>query len=677
MYGVQANGTITSLPGALTTFTSTVATDPTAQYVTNILQGRTVTTTTGTNSGTNGVILSNTLTTITVGSWSSGTPSSGAAYTVTGSNAYTTASYLPVTGCTIEPDPGLFSPAVMMAQRDKNIFALYGQYKFSGGVDAPIFPTNGMHFLAGNIGPDVNQYGSLPTTTCFGFVTATQVAGANVLTVNFAGATANSTFATGQTYSIGALGVGQYGSNATTYTSSANTTFGATSAVDNTIVIPWTTNQWAGRVVTAATGQAATIISNTATTLTTSAWWSPTVASTPVSGTVFTIQANFTSQANNSSFVITPNQISTVVAGGGHAAVITNVITAGVNFGGIPQAIAIASYTSSGAATTYTATTISETAATAAVTINSLVGKVITSGVISGVVSANSAAAVGGVLTISVANGWFVATTGATSVPPASNAVYVVSSNNIIQAVSTPYFHSFQQSNSVLPSYTIEKSLGGGDTLHNAESELYIGCRFGKYTMKLGATNTEAQFTADVVARNGTVLASPTTPSYTNENPFVFSEATVAIFGTNANQAEDIEVDIDNGLKQTYTFDQTHQLTYNTPVVRNITGKTTVVHDNLDDATYGYFTFLIVNQTQGSLQFTLAHPASGGFLPGLTPSEQVQITLSAINLSKYADDLKLEDVIMTSLDFTAFLNLAASPPTTISAVVANQQAFAY
>lgn len=657
-------------------------TDPTAQYLTGSLVGRLLSTTSGSNLQTNVVILANTLTTLTVAVWAGGTPSSGAAYTVTGTNSYTANSYLPVTGCSIEPDPGLFSPAVMMAQRDKNIFALYGQYKFAGGIDAPIFPTNGMAILAGSIGNDVNQYGSLPATTAFGYITATANAGATTFTFNYAGLAANSVFpivaANFLTLGVGALGVAQYGSNANTFTSSTNTTFTATTAVDSSIVTPWYTNQWAGRVVTSGIN-AATVISNTATTLTTTTWRANTGgAGTPSAAATFSIQANFTAQANNQSFVITPSQISTITGGAGAPYVVTLKSTGGATNGALPQAITLGQTGS--ASTTITASLVTDTAWPVAVASNAYVGKVITSQTFAGVVTANSAATAGGTITIDVGGGWFTGTTGASGGPPANGSTVTVSGNNVVQAVTTPYFHSIVQSNSLLPSFTIEKSLGGGDTVHNAESEQYVGIRIGKYTCKLGATNTEAQFTADVTGRNGVVLASPSVPTYTNENPFVFAECYVTLFGNNVMQAQDIEINIDNGLKQTYTFDQTHQLSYNTPVVRNITGKITVVHDNLDDASFGYFNSLLQygSQTvQGSLSMTLVHPATGAFLPGNSPSEQVQISLSAVNLSKYADDMKLEDVIMTSLDYTAFLNLGVTPPTTIGAVIANQQAFAY
>jgi hypothetical protein len=46
-------------------------------------------------------------------------------------------------------------------------------------------------------------------------------------------------------------------------------------------------------------------------------------------------------------------------------------------------------------------------------------------------------------------------------------------------------------------------------------------------------------------------------------------------------------------------------------------------------------------------------------------------------LTKYADDIKLEDVIMSSLDFEASYALSADPPSSIGAIVQNAVATAY
>lgn len=62
--------------------------------------------------------------------------------------------FLPMSGCTIEENPGLFYPQVMQGQRDLQIYPVYGQYVVSGTVDGPLFPSMGIPMLAYAIGSD-------------------------------------------------------------------------------------------------------------------------------------------------------------------------------------------------------------------------------------------------------------------------------------------------------------------------------------------------------------------------------------------------------------------------------------------------------------------------------------------------------------------------------------------
>jgi hypothetical protein len=73
------------------------------------------------------------------------------------------------------------------------------------------------------------------------------------------------------------------------------------------------------------------------------------------------------------------------------------------------------------------------------------------------------------------------------------------------------------------------------------------------------------------------------------------------------------------------------------------------------------------------MTLTLVHPAASSFSfnPGSSPNEAIQLYLSAVNLAKLADAVKLEDIIISTISFTAFLNLGANPVQTVSAVVAN------
>jgi hypothetical protein len=65
---------------------------------------------------------------------------------------------------TVNPDPGLFSPEVIMELREKQVYDMYGQYKFAGAVGGPAMPTNGIPYLVNAIGADVVSGTAAPYT---------------------------------------------------------------------------------------------------------------------------------------------------------------------------------------------------------------------------------------------------------------------------------------------------------------------------------------------------------------------------------------------------------------------------------------------------------------------------------------------------------------------------------
>jgi hypothetical protein len=221
---------------------------------------------------------------------------------------------------------------------------------------------------------------------------------------------------------------------------------------------------------------------------------------------------------------------------------------------------------------------------------------------------------------------------------------------------SVPMFsHSILQAN-VLDSLSIEKVVGG------FQSELYVGCRVNKYNLKLAATDTEAEFTADIIGKSASSQSSPDTVSILNEAPFVFAECTFTLFGTAIQVPTTIELDIDNTVKSTYSMTGAHDPAYITAMARAISGKLTPVFTSVSgDATYSYFTNYYTNSPMtGSLSIALAHPSNGG---------SITITLPAVNFKKFGDEIKLEDVVLTPLEYDAKANLASSPITTISATI--------
>ena len=139
-------------------------------------------------------------------------------------------------------------------------------------------------------------------------------------------------------------------------------------------------------------------------------------------------------------------------------------------------------------------------------------------------------------------------------------------------------------------------------------------------------------------------------------------------------QISNITIDIENGLKPTYTFNGSHDLQFLTPLTRKISGQMDVVFTSLDDATWGYFN-IMQNQIQGSLSLSFTHPVTGTGSQATPSNGAFSISLPAVNFAKYADAIKLDDVVMTTLNWEAAYSLSTA--TTISSTVTNKQYLPY
>ncbi|MGW7001432.1 phage tail tube protein [Streptomyces sp. NPDC054933] len=380
-------------------------------------------------------------------------PTFGTATTPTG--------FLPMTGNSLELDPGLFFPKTMMGQRDVNIFPLYGQYKNAGSLTGPLFPSNGATLIAASIGADASA------------------------------------------------GYGVTGSSPTSSTTtSAPVTAGATTVT-----------------VTTATGYA-----------------------------------------------------------------VGNVIQVDVN-------------------NTMTPTTAE---------------------------CRKIASMAGSVLTVDVA------------------FTYAHASGATVAVVTGPFTHSVQQANQ-LPSLTVEKQLGGYQSLQ------FSGGRVNKFGLQVTNGNQEATVTADVMAKHAAVLDTPSTISVVNESPYVFAETTLSLNSQAVAQATSADLSVENGLKDTYTFNSSHELQFLTPLTRTISFKSDLVFTSLDDATWGYWTQMTTG-TDFSVTLALTHPSSGG---------TVSFTMPKARIKTYTDAVKIDDVILSTITFDIYLNLTTLQ--TISASVINSQ----
>lgn len=220
--------------------------------------------------------------------------------------------------------------------------------------------------------------------------------------------------------------------------------------------------------------------------------------------------------------------------------------------------------------------------------------------------------------------------------------------------VTTPYLHAFTVQNT-LPSLTIEKVVGGFQSLQ------FAGSRVNKLDLKAPTGNTAVEITADMMACAVAVLDTPTQESVVNELPYVFTEAGVTLAGSARADASNVTVSIDNAIKATYTYSGQHGPSFLTPVTLHTSGGFDVVWSSMDDPTYGDFNRM-QNGTLGSLYFSLTHPANAGTITIVQPQ---------VALSKFGNDVKAEDVVMSTISYEASRALTGSSQFTIMAFVLN------
>jgi hypothetical protein len=240
---------------------------------------------------------------------------------------------------------------------------------------------------------------------------------------------------------------------------------------------------------------------------------------------------------------------------------------------------------------------------------------------------------------------------------PSNGIHYLVAAigTDTVSGTGAPYTHTIAEAN-VLPSLTVEKNIG------NFESLQFAGTRVSKYSIKATASNSPAEFTADLIAQSVAILTVPTTVVTVDEEPFVFAEFTLTSGANVLQQATNFQLDIDNVMKETYTFNQSSELQFLTPTALKVSGSFDVVFDDLTAGANNFFT-QAKNGTQASLTFKLAHPS--GY--------SIELSMPLVTLSKTNQDTKPESVVMETIDFEAMF----SSGSTISAVVTNGIATAY
>lgn len=470
--------------------------------------------------------------------------------------------FIPDTGCTIESEPGLFYPAVMMGVRDLNVFPLYGERKNTGAITGPLFPTNGTPILVASIGTDASQTG-----------------------------TANGTVKNG---TLAAASKG-----ATTLTYTVTTTTAAPVANDYLQVGP--AKGTFGSMSAPAPSGAAFVVKITS--VSGSGPYTLTVPALPSA-----VAASTVAQACKAPFFHNVKQANTLAS-----------LTVEKNIGGYESL-------------QFAGTRVSKYALKCQAT--------------------NTEAS-------------FTANVMAKSVVPLTHSGNTISATTLATTAltqGTPY-------TAITTTAAITAKSGTWLTLNNMTGGVQYVCLSSTVTSSTSVPVVGFTANATYPVTTTTVTnASPSAISVVNELPFIFAEATLTVFGKTTTQVSNVQMTIDNGLKPTYTMNQSHTLQFLSPVIRHITGQFDLVFTSLDNATWGYWNKLN-NGVSGALTYTFQHP--------LSPQYGISFHLTQINLAKYTDAIKLQTVVMTNLSFEAAYDLSNTPPSTIRVVIADGQNTAY
>jgi len=294
-----------------------------------------------------------------------------------------------------------------------------------------------------------------------------------------------------------------------------------------------------------------------------------------------------------------------------------------------------------------------------------------------------------------------------------------------------PYTHTVTPG-TTLPSFTVEKNIG------NFQSLQFAGSRVSKLQIKGAMGNKEAEMTADIVSQSVSILTTPSAIVVANESPFVAAEFALSYGGYSIGQATNFQLDIENGLKETYTFNGTHQLQFLTPASLKVSGSFDVVFDVLNNNVVTGFTYtttgtntnpvltsvtstvgitagmgisganipagaIIIGVTSNTITMNVNATAAGTLQTGTAsnvfdyfyqasaitkgalsfsmthPANGGSITFNmpSVNLAKTDQKIAPGAVVMETISFEAFYDLSTGTPKTIQMVVVNGVSGAY
>lgn len=230
---------------------------------------------------------------------------------------------------------------------------------------------------------------------------------------------------------------------------------------------------------------------------------------------------------------------------------------------------------------------------------------------------------------------------------------------------SGPYTHTaVMRTTGQLKSYTLEENIGGNNLDHQ-----YAGMIVSKAELKF-APNAEAEATYNVEGMSDLVLASATAASWATDTPFSPSTLACSI-GASDPTVMACTITIDNKGKAYPAFNGTQNPQIVGGMTREIKVKLTVLLQALNGgaASAGYFADLVESSAATATLVAATFVATQG-------ANTITLGTPKVALTSYKEVMKIGDLIMADLEYTAIEN-SGSSFVDATLVVVNSQSTAY
>ena len=215
-----------------------------------------------------------------------------------------------------------------------------------------------------------------------------------------------------------------------------------------------------------------------------------------------------------------------------------------------------------------------------------------------------------------------------------------------VSKVVAPFTHTATPT-AALPSFSIEKNMNGADIQ-------YGGCLVSKCDLAL-ATNAAVKATYAIVGQQDQVLASPAAPTWPTDTPYSPTGITFTAESVPDTTCHAGTFSLDNMVKAYDTFNGHDYPDLVIPTERKLTMGATLFLQSLSGSTPPNY--------YAELEGAGAQAVQLAFAQG---TDQVTIALPAAVLTKAANPIRLGDLVMQDVEYTAIIGGANNTDLTVT-----------